>query len=34
MFTPSFGAYVDGFLGIGGDRPYDWGVVVGLRFNN
>ena len=33
MFTPSFGAYVDGLLGIGGDRPYDWGVGVGLRFN-
>ena len=29
MFTPSFGTYVDGLLGIGGDRPYDWGVGVG-----
>ena len=33
MFTPSFGANVDGLLGIGGDRPYDWGVGVGVRFN-
>ena len=33
MMTPSFGAYVDGLLGIGGDRPYDWGVGVGFRFN-
>jgi hypothetical protein len=33
MFTPAFGAYVDGLAGIGGDRPYDWGVGVGLRFN-
>jgi hypothetical protein len=33
MFTPSFGVYVDGLFGIGGDRPYDWGVGIGLRFN-
>ena len=33
MFTPSFGAYVDGLVGIGGDRPYDWGIGVGIRFN-
>jgi hypothetical protein len=33
MFTSSFGTYVDGLFGIGGDRPYDWGVGVGLRFN-
>ena len=32
-FTQSFAAYVDGLVGIGGDRPYDWGVGVGLRFN-
>ena len=32
-FTPGFGAYVDGLFGIGGDRPYDWGVGVGIRFN-
>ncbi len=33
MFSPSFGVYVDGLVGIGGDRPYDWGVGVGIRFN-
>jgi hypothetical protein len=33
MFTPSFGTYVDGLFGIGSDRPYDWGVGVGVRFN-
>ncbi len=25
--------YVDGLLGIGSDRPYDWGVGTGIRFN-
>ena len=24
--------YLDGLLGIGGDKPYDWGVGTGLRF--
>ena len=24
--------YVDGLVGIGCDRPYDWGVGTGLRF--
>jgi len=33
MFTPSFGTYVDGLVGIGTDRPYEWGVGVGVRFN-
>ena len=33
MFTPRVGAYVDGLSGIGGDRLYDWGVGVGVRFN-
>jgi hypothetical protein len=33
MFTPWFGTYVDGLVGIGGDKPYDWGVGTGLRFN-
>jgi len=33
MFTPAFGLYMDGLVGIGGDKPYDWGVGVGLRFN-
>ena len=33
MFTPSFGLYIDGLLGVGGDRPYDLGVGVGMRFS-
>ena len=33
MFSPSFGVYMDGKFGIGGDRPHDWGVGVGVRFN-
>ena len=33
MFSPSFGTYVDTLFGIGTDRPYDWGVGVGVRFN-
>jgi len=33
MFTPSFGTYLDGLIGIGADRPYDWGVGVGMRYN-
>ena len=33
MFTPSFGTYIDGLIGIGTDRPYDWGVGLGVRFN-
>ncbi|SCY45700.1 hypothetical protein [Desulfoluna spongiiphila] len=24
--------YLDGLVGIGGDKPYDWGVGTGLRF--
>jgi len=32
MFSPSFGAYVDGLFGIGDDKPYEWGVGVGIRF--
>ena len=32
MFMPSFGVYLDGLVGIGADRPYDWGVGIGLRF--
>ncbi|MFC1560348.1 hypothetical protein ACFL3W_00215 [Pseudomonadota bacterium] len=31
-FSPGFGAYVDGLVGVGGDRSYDWGVGTGLRF--
>jgi hypothetical protein len=33
MYSPSFGVYLDGLIGIGGDKPYDWGVGVGARFN-
>jgi hypothetical protein len=33
MFSPSFGTYVDGLFGVGGDKPYDWGVGIGVRFN-
>ena len=33
MFSPSFGVYVDGLFGIGADKPYEWGVGVGVRFN-
>lgn len=32
-FTPGFGAFVDGMVGIGADKPYDWGAGAGLRFN-
>lgn len=27
-----FALYVDGLVGVGGDKPYDWGVGTGLRF--
>ncbi len=33
MFTPKLGAYVDGLVGIGTDRPYDWGLGLGVRMN-
>jgi len=33
MFTPKFGIYTDGLVGVGGDKPYDWGLGVGVRFN-
>lgn len=32
MLSSSFGVYADGLIGVGADRPYDWGVGVGLRF--
>lgn len=32
-YSPAFGTYIDGLLGVGGDRDYDWGVGIGLRFN-
>ncbi len=25
--------YIDGLVGIGNDRPYDWGIGTGVRFN-
>jgi hypothetical protein len=33
MFSPSFGLYVDSLIGVGKDRPYEWGLGVGARFN-
>ena len=33
MYSPSFGVYLDGLIGVGGDKPYDWGIGVGVRFN-
>ena len=32
MFNPKIGGYLDGFVGLGDDRPYDWGIGVGLRY--
>jgi hypothetical protein len=31
MFTQKYGAYVDGLVGVGGYRPYDYGVGLGVR---
>jgi hypothetical protein len=28
----SIALYVDGLCGIGGDKPYDWGIGTGIRF--
>jgi hypothetical protein len=33
MFSPAFGLYADGLVGVGGDKPYEWGLGVGVRFN-
>lgn len=33
MCSPSLGTYVEGLAGIGGDKPYNWGVGVGVRFS-
>jgi hypothetical protein len=30
--TKNVGVYVDGLVGIGGDRIFDWGVGTGIRF--
>ena len=32
-FSKGFGAYADLLAGLGSDRPYDWGLGVGLRFS-
>jgi len=32
MFKPSFGAYVEGLVGVGGYRPFDYGFGAGVRF--
>lgn len=32
-YSPAFATYLDGLFGVGGDRSYDWGVGIGLRFN-
>jgi hypothetical protein len=31
MFTTRFDAYVDGLVGVGTDRPYDYGDGLGIR---
>jgi hypothetical protein len=33
MFSSSIGTYVDGMFGVGGDKPYNWGIGLGVRFN-
>lgn len=33
MFNPNFGVFAEALIGVGGDRPYDQGVGLGLRFN-
>jgi hypothetical protein len=33
MFSSSFGVYLDGMLGIGEYKPYQWGIGFGIRFN-
>ena len=32
-FREGLGAYTDLLVGVGGDRPYDWGLGVGVRFS-
>ena len=32
-FRKHVGAYVDLLAGVGSDRPYDWGLGVGVRFS-
>jgi len=31
MFTQKYGVFIDGLVGVGGDRPYDYGVGIGVR---
>jgi hypothetical protein len=33
LFSPSFGIYADGLIGIGVDKPFNWGFGIGVRFN-
>ena len=33
MFSPGFGSYMEVLVGIGGNKPYEWGAGVGVRFN-
>ena len=32
MLGPKWGVYGTSFVGIGGDRPYDWGIGIAIRF--
>jgi len=32
MINASFGLYMEGLLGVGDDRSYDWGAGIGFRF--
>jgi hypothetical protein len=33
MHNENFGYYAEVGAGLGSDRPYDWGIGVGARFN-
>ena len=33
MLTSALGLYFDVLVGIGSDRPYDWGVGIGMRIS-
>ena len=32
MLGPKWGVYGTSFVGIGGDRLYDWGIGIAIRF--
>jgi hypothetical protein len=32
QFTSTFGVYAEAMVGIGNDKPYDWGFGLGFRF--